>query len=142
MVEKKRPNIPVVRNVNWRIVQVWTAIQAACALTIFAVAQFAEVGYIYPALLTALVPFRSYILDRLFDADDLKHLDPVDETQEEYHDEQKAIHLAQRQGSFDSEEFEFPSRAEFRPDGRKKEEWKRRHRAEDDPFADRSALSM
>lgn len=39
-----RPNVPVVREVNWRTVQYFTAFQFACAFCIFAVAQFAEVG--------------------------------------------------------------------------------------------------
>lgn len=118
ILPKKRPAIPVVRCVNkWRTVQVFTAIQAAFALTIFAVAEFAPVGYIYPVLLTLLVPFRSYILQRWFDHDDLQHLDPYNETEEEYFDEQRAIRLAERQGSFDEEELIFPNRAEFRGQG-------------------------
>jgi hypothetical protein len=71
-------------------------------------------GYIYPALLTALVPLRSYVLTRYFTEADLKHLDPYDESEEEYRDEQKAIRLAERTGSFDEEDIAFPSRAMFR----------------------------
>jgi hypothetical protein len=120
MVEKKRPAIPVVREVQWRTVQAFTAIQAVCALTIFAVAQFAEVGYIYPALLTALVPFRSYVLCRFFKEEDMKYLDPhgSDEDEEHYHEEQRAYHLAQRNDSFDSEELNPPNRAAFRGQGK------------------------
>jgi boron transporter len=44
VASKKRPTIPLVRNVKWSTVQLWTLIQTCCALTIFAVAQFAEVG--------------------------------------------------------------------------------------------------
>ena len=73
-------------------------------------------GYIYPALLTALVPVRSYILDHMFDDKDLQHLDPYGESEEDYHDEQRAIHH-QRNDSFDSEELDFPNRAEFRGQG-------------------------
>jgi hypothetical protein len=71
-------------------------------------------GYIYPALLTALVPLRSYVLTRYFNEADLKHLDPFDESEEDYRDEQKAIRLAERKGSFDEEDITFPSRAMFR----------------------------
>jgi hypothetical protein len=44
MVTKSRPAIPVVREVPWRVAQLYTFIQAAFALTIFAIAQFASVG--------------------------------------------------------------------------------------------------
>jgi len=78
-------------------------------------------GYIYPALLTALVPFRSYVLERLFDEKDIAHLDPTDESEEEHAAEQRAIHLAQRNESFDSEDaLHFPNRADFHPKGMKK----------------------
>ncbi len=33
-------------------------------------------GYIFPALIVALVPFRAYVLSWIFDKDDLAHLDP------------------------------------------------------------------
>lgn len=58
-------------------------------------------GYIYPALLTALVPVRSYILSRFFNEKDLKYLDPTDETEEELRQEIRARHLL-RNDSFDS----------------------------------------
>jgi len=77
---------------------------------------FLFVGYIYPALLTALVPVRSYILDRWFDQEDLKHLDPFGETEEDYHEEQRVIHH-QRNDSFSEDEIDFPNRAEFRGQG-------------------------
>jgi hypothetical protein len=122
MLAKRRPKIPVVAEVKWRTVQLWTFIQALCAFSIFAIAQFADVGYIYPALLTALVPIRSYILDRLFDADDLKYLDPFgdEESEQDYHDEQRKFHLAllAPSESFDLEDLDFPTRAEFRGQGR------------------------
>jgi hypothetical protein len=82
-------------------------------------------GYIYPALLTALVPLRSYVLTRYFTEADLKHLDPFDESEEDYRDEQKAIRLAERTGSFDEEDIAFPSRAMFR--GRGELRQRRRH---------------
>jgi hypothetical protein len=113
---KKRPKIPVVRHVKWFKVQIWTLIQIACAVAIFAVAQFASVGYLYPALLTLLVPFRSYFLYRLFPDEDLRHLDPANESEEECHDEQRLVHHAFHDGdkSVDEEEFALPTRAEFR----------------------------
>jgi len=121
IVTKKRPAIPVVREVkSWRTVQFYTLIQVCCAFLIFAVAQFLPVGYIYPALLTLLVPFRSYILDRWFDEGDLKHLDPTEETEEDYHEEQRVIRMAERRTSFDEEELIFPNRAEFRAGGLKR----------------------
>jgi GNAT superfamily N-acetyltransferase len=92
-----------------------------CALEIFAVAEFASVGYLYPALLTLLVPFRAYILDRCFRQDDLRHLDPADETETEFHDEQRLVHRAFHDDcSVDEEELAFPTRAEFRGQGLKR----------------------
>ena len=44
MLSKKRPPLPVVKNVPWSTVQLYTAIQVLCAAVIFAVAQFASVG--------------------------------------------------------------------------------------------------
>lgn len=117
IMKKKRPEIPVVREVNWTTVQVFTAVQFACAFSIFAVAQFADIGYLYPALLTLLVPFRSVVLSRFFTAADLKHLDPADETEDDYHQEQRAIHLAELQGSSDVDDVGVPTRAAFRPNG-------------------------
>lgn len=81
--ESKRPQIAVVRNVNWVIVQLWTFVQLMCAVSIWAVGQYAHVGYLYPLLLTLLVPFRSYVLEYYFQPEDIKHLDPVDESEEE-----------------------------------------------------------
>jgi len=120
MVPKHRPAIPIVRNVPWRITQLWTFIQVCCAGAIFAVGQFTSVGYIYPALLVILVPFRSYILERYFEPEHLKHLDPFGESEDEFHEEQRKIQLAFRQGSFDEEEVAFPTRAEFHGQGMKR----------------------
>jgi len=44
IIPKRRPAIPLVQNVKWGTVQLWTFIQACCAFAIFGVAQFAEVG--------------------------------------------------------------------------------------------------
>ena len=117
MMAKKRPKIPVVQYCNWSTVMIWTAIQAACAFAVFGVAQFASVGYIYPALLTALVPFRSYILDRMFDDKDLVHLDPYGETEDDYHEEQKIIHHHPDNDDYNEADLDFISRAEFRGQG-------------------------
>mmetsp|Transcript_951 Transcript_951/g.1073 ORF Transcript_951/g.1073 Transcript_951/m.1073 type:complete len:747 (+) Transcript_951:101-2341(+) len=119
----KRPKIPVVRYVSqWRTVQLWTLIQLVCALTIWAVGQYATWGYIYPLLLTLLVPFRSFVLDRCFASTDLQHLDPQNETEEEFHEEQKMVHhaLIHDQGSVDEEDVAFTTRAEFHPQGMKR----------------------
>ena len=79
-------------------------------------------GYIYPALLTALVPFRSYILDRLFDEKDTEFLDPSNESEAEYAAELRAIHMAHRNDSFDLDDaLHFPNRADFHPQGYKKD---------------------
>lgn len=37
------------------------------------------IGYIFPALIASLVPFRTYIVSRLFSEEDLVYLDPLDE---------------------------------------------------------------
>lgn len=114
LLAKKRPPIPVVTSVKkWSTVVWWTAIQAACAFSIFAVGQFSSIGYIYPALLTALVPVRSYILQKLFDDEDLKHLDPHDSNDEEYEEEQRIYHLTPNP-DIDEASVDFPNRAEFR----------------------------
>ena len=36
-------------------------------------------GYIFPALIAALVPLRTFVVSRMFDEGDLAHLDPMDE---------------------------------------------------------------
>jgi hypothetical protein len=40
---------------------------------------FFSTGYIFPALIAALVPLRTYVLSYFFDPDDLAYLDPMDE---------------------------------------------------------------
>lgn len=80
------------------------------------------IGYIYPALLAALVPFRSYIMDYLFDENDTEFLDPTNESEEEYAGELRAIHLAHRNDSFDVDDaMQFPHRADFHPKGYKRD---------------------
>lgn len=86
----RRPKIPVVRHVRWGVVRAWTLIQLACALAIWAVGQYAPVGYLYPLLLTLLVPFRSYVLGRLFNPEDVKYLDPADGGEDDSDDGQRA----------------------------------------------------
>ena len=44
IMTKNRPAVPVVRNVKWRTVQIFTFIQVVCTGIIFAVAQFASFG--------------------------------------------------------------------------------------------------
>ena len=121
MPRKKRPPVPVVTEVPWRRVQVFTLIQIACAGAIFAVANFTSVGYIYPVLLVLLVPIRSYILVRCFTAHDLKHLDPHGEDEEDkegYIEEQRVVHTHQPSSdSADSLEDVPGNRAEFRGQG-------------------------
>eukprot|EP00978_Attheya_sp_CCMP212_P018870 scaffold52139_cov53-Attheya_sp.AAC.2 len=119
MLAKKRPNIPIVREVKWRTVQIFTGIQVACAGLIFGIAQFAEWGYVFPALVCACVPFSKYVLVRLFSKEDLKYLDPVGESEEEYLVERKEMHEAMRRPSIDSVDIALPGWSEFhahRPD--------------------------
>eukprot|EP00566_Odontella_aurita_P008076 CAMPEP_0113546980 /NCGR_PEP_ID=MMETSP0015_2-20120614/12103_1 /TAXON_ID=2838 /ORGANISM="Odontella" /LENGTH=659 /DNA_ID=CAMNT_0000447487 /DNA_START=176 /DNA_END=2155 /DNA_ORIENTATION=+ /assembly_acc=CAM_ASM_000160 len=130
ILPKKRPAVAVVRNVKWRTVQLFTFVQVLCAGTIFAIAQFASFGYIYPALLAVLVPLRSYVLTRFFSKEDLKHLDPSDESEEEYHEEQRLIKEAERTPSIDPEAIEQPHFQEFHPGALRKREHKRRHTIE------------
>lgn len=80
IMPKKRPPVPVVTSVkSWRTVQLYTFVQVGCTAVIFGVSQYASVGYIFPALIAALVPFRTYLVSRMFDEDDLVYLDPMDE---------------------------------------------------------------
>jgi len=52
IIGKRRPVIPIVTDVKWSTVQLWTFIQVCCAVGIFAVAQFAEVGKLMLWLMT------------------------------------------------------------------------------------------
>ncbi|KAL7560838.1 hypothetical protein ACA910_013273 [Epithemia clementina (nom. ined.)] len=134
MIEKKRPKIPVVREVKWMTVVFYTFIQAACGFCVFGVAQFASVGYIYPALLTILVPFRSYILSHVFTERDLKYLDPSDKTEEEQEEEHRRIRHPP-QDSISTVDFEsdhVPHFGDFHPDALKKALKKRKSKDEVD----------
>lgn len=71
-------------------------------------------GYLYPALLALLVPFRSYILARCFSADDLVHLDPADQTSADFEKEHHAVDAAMRSYSFDEDDHHMIGRGEFR----------------------------
>jgi hypothetical protein len=44
ILPKKRPAIPVVRNVRWLTVQYYTAVQLVCAFAVFAVGNFTDFG--------------------------------------------------------------------------------------------------
>lgn len=84
-------------------------------------------GYIYPALLTALVPVRSFILSKLFSERDLKYLDPTDVPAEEYEEEQHKIRH-HRNDSFSSDgSHPLPHFGEFHPDALKKALRKRKN---------------
>ncbi len=60
---------------------------------------FRSAGYIYPALLIALVPIRSYLLSRILSADDLDYLDPSSESAEEFVEQLELIEKALRMES-------------------------------------------
>ena len=121
MIPKKRPPIPIVTDVKWRTVQFFTFIQLLCAFSVFALANFSSVGYLYPLLLVILVPIRSYILSRIFSEEDLKRLDPhgkEEEKKDNYHEDQRIIHQHQKASmSIDQEALEFPHFGEFRGQG-------------------------
>jgi hypothetical protein len=53
-------------------------------------------GYVFPALIAIFVPFRSFIVSKFFTEEDLKHLDPVGESDEDYFEEQVEINKADR----------------------------------------------
>ena len=59
-------------------------------------------GYIYPALLVALVPVRRYFVSRILSADDLNYLDPSSLGQMELVEEQELIEKALRMESSDT----------------------------------------
>jgi hypothetical protein len=44
ILPKKRPAIPVVRNVRWWVVQYYTAVQLVCAFLVFAIGNFTDFG--------------------------------------------------------------------------------------------------
>lgn len=113
---KKRPQVPIVTNVSWRTVQLYTFVQVSCAAAIFGVAHFASVGFIFPALVGALVPIRSFFVSRCFSDKDLEYLDPISETEEEVHDER--VKYMEKQPSVDEAEVvDMPGFSDFRARG-------------------------
>ncbi len=79
-----------------------------------------KIGYVFPALVAALVPIRSFIVSRCFSEEDLKYLDPIGETDEEAHDE-RARYLERRLESIDEIEIITPGFSDFRADGIKRD---------------------
>ena len=53
-------------------------------------------GYVFPALIAIFVPFRVYVVSRFFSKEDLKYLDPVGESDDDYADEQREFHKVDR----------------------------------------------
>lgn len=53
-------------------------------------------GYVFPALIAIFVPFRIYAVSRFFSKEDLKYLDPVGESDEDYVDEQRELYKVNR----------------------------------------------
>jgi len=116
MYKKHRPQVPIVTNVEWRTVQLYTLVQVCCAAAIFGVAHFASVGYIFPALVGALVPVRSFFVSRCFSDKDLEYLDPIGETEDELHDER--VKYLQHKPSIDEAEIrDMPGFSDFRAGG-------------------------
>eukprot|EP00526_Cylindrotheca_closterium_P007407 CAMPEP_0113654712 /NCGR_PEP_ID=MMETSP0017_2-20120614/29301_1 /TAXON_ID=2856 /ORGANISM="Cylindrotheca closterium" /LENGTH=690 /DNA_ID=CAMNT_0000567875 /DNA_START=66 /DNA_END=2138 /DNA_ORIENTATION=- /assembly_acc=CAM_ASM_000147 len=123
MYAKKRPPIPVVaKTSSWSVVRYYTAIQVGLASITFGIAQFATwgridgkstvirchvsnlaflfvmfgSGYVFPALIAIFVPFRLYVVSRFFSKQDLKYLDPVGESDEDYVAEQRELYKVDR----------------------------------------------
>ncbi len=69
-------------------------------------------GYIFPALIAALVPFRTFVVRRMFDEDDLVYLDPMEEafatSDEEENDFVKEFHLSHAINASDIEDAALP----------------------------------
>lgn len=65
-------------------------------------------------MLVLLVPFRAYVLDRTFPLEYRKHLNPVGQTDEDYHEEQKALREQLRCNIDEIEECDVPHLGEFR----------------------------
>ena len=59
-------------------------------------------GFIFPVLVAALVPIRSFVVARFFSEADLNYLDPIGETEEEVHDE-RALYYERRPSVDDAE---------------------------------------
>ncbi|GKY96282.1 hypothetical protein MPSEU_000587700 [Mayamaea pseudoterrestris] len=120
---KRRPLIPIVKEVEWKVVQTWTIIQTVCTLIIWGVATFVTgLGYLYPVFLFLLVPLRSLVLERVFDKRDLRYLDPFgdDEAVDDYRQEQRLFHAGPPPSdSMEADDVDFPTRAAFRGQGRR-----------------------
>jgi hypothetical protein len=68
-----------------------------------------------------VVPFRAYVIWFLFREEDIQHLDPDAESEEDFHEQQRRTILAHRNSALDNEEeAHIPSRAEFRNKGLQK----------------------
>jgi len=90
--------------------------QVCIAGCIFGVAQFSAVGYIFPILVVILIPFRLYVVSRIFNDDDLIYLDPIGETEEEVHDEK--VKYLEHKPSIDEAEIDaLPGFSDFHADG-------------------------
>lgn len=74
-----RPPLPVVTETSsWGTVCMYTITQFVITATCFAVGQFTNIGYVFPVLIAALVPIRSYIISCFFSEEDLVYMDPPD----------------------------------------------------------------
>lgn len=122
MYAHHRPSIPIVANVKWSTVQLYTLIQVLCTASIFGVANFASVGYIFPALIGLLVPIRLFLISRWFLNEDLKYLDPIGLMEDEAHDEK--VLLMSRGPSISEDEVEataIPGLGDFHAEGIQKD---------------------
>eukprot|EP00980_Cylindrotheca_fusiformis_P016450 scaffold4902_cov115-Cylindrotheca_fusiformis.AAC.11 len=102
MLPNKRPHIPIVAKVSsWKAVQKYTAGQIAIGASAVAVAFFARHGHLFPIIFACCMPLRRFVLSRMFSADDLKLLDPANETEEEFLLEYHEFQAATRRPSID-----------------------------------------
>jgi hypothetical protein len=102
-------------------VKLFTFIQVALASIIFGVAQFASIGYIFPALVCACVPIRQYVLTRIFTEEDLKHLDPFGESEEEFENEKREKYDSDlKNREFDPASLASPGLTDFHGGAKKK----------------------
>lgn len=65
-------------------------------------------------MLILLVPFRAFVLDRFVPHAYRKHLNPYGQTDEEFHEEQKALRERLRSNIDEIEECDVPHLGEFR----------------------------
>lgn len=77
-------------------------------------------GYIFPALVAALVPIRSFFVSRVFSAEDLVYLDPIGETEEEAHEE-RVKYLERRPSVDEAEHTDMPGFSDFHASGIKRD---------------------